>query len=110
MIRSKNMNPPKLLQCLLLSFSITLITNARAQTSLGSSEQSTAGGSAQSANFALVVSALGQPVTADVASSAQFSLLAGFVPTTVDEIEVNLPPMISHTATTTAAFNQNITI
>jgi len=104
------MNPPKLLQCLLLSFSITLITNARAQTSLGSSEQSTAGGSAQSANFALVVSALGQPVTADVASSAQFSLLGGFVPTTVDEIEVNLPPVISHTATTTAAFNQNITI
>ncbi len=83
---------------------------ATAQTTLPSSEQSTSGGAAQSANFALVASIFGQPVSGNLASSAQFSLLGGFVPTTVDEIEVNLPPMITHTAATTAAVNQDITI
>jgi hypothetical protein len=81
-----------------------------AQTDQVSSEQSSAGGAAQSANFTLVASTVGQPVSGNVASSAQFSLLGGFVPTTVDEIEVNFPPAIDHTATATAAANQNLII
>jgi len=93
----------------LLIFAI-LFAETAAQTTLPSSEQSTAGGSALSANFSLVASMLGQPVSGNVASSAQFSLLGGFVPTTVDEIVVNFPPAITHTATTTAAVNQDIAI
>jgi hypothetical protein len=89
---------------------VILFAEAAAQTTLPSSEQSTAGGSAQSANFTLVASTFGQPVSGNVASSAQFSLLGGFIPTTVDELEVNLPPAITHTATTTVAVNQDITI
>ena len=80
-----------------------------AQTDLKNSEQSNVGGAAQSQNFAITSGIGGQPSPVGQASSAQFSLASGFIPT-LGDFMANLPPVIDHTAVTVANKSQNVSI
>ncbi len=80
------------------------------QTTLQNSQQGSVAGSAQSETFVLSASSGGFSSPAGIAGSQQFAISSGFVGTLLDTFQVNVPPLISHSAVTIGEANQDITV